>query len=107
MLHKKATAGKTASYNFGHANPAHDGFSSAGLTFAGVHSPQVRHARAWSDVGRYRKFRRHTTQLAQSAGVKKLVLIHIGSSFFSDFPSGRHVKEITCMYNGRSSSRRS
>jgi len=33
MLHKKATAGKTFSYNFRYANPAHNDFASAGVPF--------------------------------------------------------------------------
>ena len=106
MLHKKATTGKTAGYNFKNDNPSHNGFSSAGLPFAGMQSTQVRQARAWSDVGRYGSFG-GDTQLAQTTGVEKLVLIHMGSSLSCDFPFGRHVEEITCMYDGESSSQRS
>jgi ribonuclease BN (tRNA processing enzyme) len=41
-----------------------------------------------------------TTQLAQEAGVKKLVLIHMGPSLSRDTPFERHVDEMTHMYDG-------
>jgi len=39
-------------------------------------------------------------QLAQDAGVKKLVLIHMGPSLSKDTPFERHVDEMTRMYDG-------
>ncbi|HIN36806.1 MAG TPA: hypothetical protein EYM77_03990 [Dehalococcoidia bacterium] len=39
-------------------------------------------------------------QLAQDAGVKKLVLIHVRPSLSRDTPFESHVGEITPMYDG-------
>ncbi|MCH7842643.1 MAG: hypothetical protein IID01_07730 [Chloroflexi bacterium] len=39
-------------------------------------------------------------QLAQDAGVKKLVLVHMGPSLSADTPFDRHIQEMTAMYDG-------
>ena len=39
-------------------------------------------------------------ELAKDAGVKKLVLIHMGPSLSKDTPFERHVDEMTRMYDG-------
>jgi len=39
-------------------------------------------------------------QLAQDAGVKKLVLVHMGPNLAKDTPFERHVDEMTRMYDG-------
>ena len=40
-------------------------------------------------------------QLAQDAGVKKLVLVHMGPSLSKDTPFDRHIEEMTSMYDGQ------
>ena len=40
-------------------------------------------------------------RLAQDAGVKKLVLVHMGPSLSKDTPFDRHVEEMTSMYDGQ------
>ena len=40
-------------------------------------------------------------QLAHNAGVKKLVLVHMGPSLSKDTPFGRHVEEMTARYDGQ------
>ena len=39
-------------------------------------------------------------QLAQDAGVKKLVLVHMGPNLSSDTPFDRHLEEMTRLYDG-------
>ena len=39
-------------------------------------------------------------QLAQEAGVKKLVLVHMGPSLSSDTPFDRHFEAMTPLYQG-------
>ncbi len=39
-------------------------------------------------------------QLAQDAGVKKLVLVHMGPNLASQTPFDRHIEEKTPMYDG-------
>ena len=39
-------------------------------------------------------------QLAQDAGVKKLVLVHMGPNLASQTPFDRHFEEMTPMYDG-------
>jgi len=40
-------------------------------------------------------------RLAQEAGAKKLVLVHMGPSLSKDTPFDRHIEEMTSMYDGQ------
>ena len=40
-------------------------------------------------------------QLAQDAGVKKLVLVHMGHTLSKDTPFDRHIEEMTAIYDGQ------
>ena len=40
-------------------------------------------------------------QLAQDAGVKKLVLVHMSPSLAKDTPFDRRVEEMTAVYDGQ------
>ena len=40
-------------------------------------------------------------RLAQDAGVKKLVLVHMGPSLSKDTPFDRHIADMTAIYDGQ------